>query len=273
MPWQQMTNEAYHSGPGISNSGLQHFADSPGHYKAYLDEEFEETDAMREGSGFHTWVLENELFNKEYRVVEGTRTKKMKEEAEEEGITLLTSKQGDNIQKWSEAILEHEHAVKLLKAPGVIEQSGFWDHPKYGCLCKIRLDKRIPSLKTLADLKTISTARARTIDLEENFQSAIANYKYHWQAQLYLEGASFIEGEEYSQFCWIIVEKEAPHQVAVMMADVEMLYEASQDIDLHLEHYAECLESNTWPKPVYPGIRPATLPGWYYKRKEEVIYG
>ena len=123
------------------------------------------------------------------------------------------------------------------------------------------------------DLKFLSTARARTVDLEDNFESAIANFKYHWQAQLYLEGASFIEGEEYSQFVWIVVEKEAPHQVCVKLAEIEMLYEASQDIDTQLQHYAECLDSGLFPKPVYPGIRPATLPGWYYKRKEEVIYG
>lgn len=268
--FEDIENEAYHKGPGVSSTGLRVLAKSPGHYKAYLEEEFPETDALLEGQAFHTYLLEPDEFNKKYDVVHGVRSKKMKEEAAAEGIKLITGKQSINIIHWHDAIMEHDEAAKLISAHGHVERSGFWIDKENNVLCKARPDKMIPSIKTVVDLKTMSTAQQSEVNIEINFHRAIANYKYHWQATYYLMGASELEKAKYINFVWIVVEKEAPYQVCVKIADESMLYEGEHSIKMLLQRYGECSRLNAWPKPLYPGIRTASLPEWYYSK--EVIY-
>ena len=271
--FDDIENERYHAGPGISSTGLRILAKSPGHYSAYLEDGFEETDALLESQAFHTYLLEPDQFNEQYDVVHGVRSKKMKEEAAAEGKKLITGKQSINIVHWHDAVMEHEEAAKLISATGPIEQSGYWINKEsgpYRFFCKIRPDKRVPIIKTVVDLKTISTAKQPEVNLEINFNRAIANYKYHWQAAFYLMGCSVLEKTKYQNFIWIVVEKEAPYQVCVKIADDAMLYEGEHNIKLLLHRYEECSRLGVWPKPLYPGIRTASLPEWYYAK--EVIY-
>jgi len=269
--FNDIENEQYHKGPGVSSTGLRVLAKSPGHYKAYLDEGFPETEALLESQAFHTYLLEPEEYSKKYNVISGVRSKKMKEEAAEEGIKLITDKQMKNITNWYDAIAEHEDAFKLIASRGNIERSGYWIDGESNVLCKIRPDKLIPGIRTIVDLKTMSTAQRDEVNLEINFNRAIANYKYHWQAAYYLMGTSVLEKTEYINFIWIVVEKEAPHQVCVKIADESMLYEGEHNIKMLIHRYGECSHAGVWPKPLYPGIRVASLPEWYYQR--EVIYG
>lgn len=267
--FEDIENEQYHKGPGVSSTGLRVLAKSPGHYKAYLEEELK-SEALLESDAFHCFILEPEDFSKRFEAISGTRTKTLKEKAAEGGIKLITSNQLKSIKAWCSAIMEHEDAVKLISASGFVERSGFWIDKENNCLCKIRPDKMIPSIKTVVDLKTMSTAQQSEVNIEINFHKAIANYKYHWQAAYYLMGASELEKTKYINFVWIVVEKEAPYQVCVKIADEAMLYEGTHSIKMLIQRYGECSRLNAWPKPLYPGIRAASLPEWYYSKG--VIY-
>lgn len=66
--YADLTNSAYHSGPGISKSGLDLIARSPLHYRAALDAANDSGPTLAQliGSAFHSLVLEPHLFVREY---------------------------------------------------------------------------------------------------------------------------------------------------------------------------------------------------------------
>ena len=66
-----LSNAAYHGGPGISKTGLTKLERSPAHYQADKKGLIEITPQKQHnldfGNGFHTWTLEMEKFFDEYR--------------------------------------------------------------------------------------------------------------------------------------------------------------------------------------------------------------
>ena len=266
--WHDISLAEYHAMEGISSSGFTLMAKSPAHYDCR--EAFKETDAMIMGSAFHKMTLEPNKFSDRYRfMAKGEiRSKGRKEEARKEGVTLLKYEDMEQIEVWTQELCADPFALKLLNSPGPVEQSGFWKDPKWLIDLHIRPDKRIPTLKTLVDLKKISVAREmRLINLDEIFPKAIANFKYHWQAALYLEGASLLDEIEYDKFIWIVVTAEPPYQVGTYMADETMLFLAKEHLKEMKDLYQECLMRDNWPKPNQPGIKEISLPDWAMKEE------
>lgn len=66
--YNNISNEDYHSGPGISKSGLDLIAKSPAHYKAVIDgiTVREPTAAQALGTAFHELLLEPDVFWAKY---------------------------------------------------------------------------------------------------------------------------------------------------------------------------------------------------------------
>ena len=266
--WHDISLAEYHAREGISSSGFVQMAKSPAHYDCR--DEFKETEAMITGSAFHKAILEPDKFPDRYQFMDKgeRRTKGRKEEAEAAGITLLKHEDGEPLSAWSVALFADPFAKKLLESPGPVEQSGFWKDSKWLIDLRIRPDKRIPTLKTLVDLKKISVAREmRFISLDDIFPKAIANFKYHWQAALYLEGASLLDEIEYDKFIWIVVTAEPPYQVGTYMADETMLFLAREHLKEMKALYQECLMRDSWPKPNQPGIKEISLPNWAMKEE------
>lgn len=266
--WHDVSLAEYHAQEGISTSGFIQLGKSPAHY--VTREAFKETDAMIMGSAFHKMNLEPDKFADRYQfVAEGEiRTKNRKKEAAESGITLLRYEDEAVLRDWQEAIRANEFAPGLLSKPGPVEQSGFWKDPKWLIDLRVRPDKRIPTLKTLVDLKKISVAREmRLTNLDDIWPKAIANFKYHWQAALYLEGASLLDNIEYDKFIWIVVTAEPPYQVGTYMADETMLILAREHLKEMKALYQECLMRDNWPKPNQPGIKIVSLPDWAMKEE------
>ncbi len=266
--WHDISLAEYHAQEGISSSGFTLIAKSPAHYACR--EAFKETDAMIMGSAFHKMALEHDKFTDRYQVMEKEviRSKGRKEEAEKNGLTLLKHEDGELLNAWTQALFNDPFAWKLIESPGPVEQSGFWKDPKWLIDLRIRPDKRIPTLKTLVDLKKISIAREmRLINLDDIFPKAIANFKYHWQAALYLEGASLLDEIEYDKFIWIVVTAEPPYRVGTYMADDTMLFLAREHLKEMKDLYQECLMRDNWPKPNQPGIKEISLPDWALKEE------
>ena len=70
MAKQKDTNAEYHSNNAISRSSLFQMSRSPAHFKYAMENKETETDALRFGTMFHAFVLEPELFEKNYILVD-----------------------------------------------------------------------------------------------------------------------------------------------------------------------------------------------------------
>jgi len=263
----QISNRDYHEGPGVSKSDLTLFAVTPAHYKA--KEEYEETPTMAFGQAVHAAILEPSRFADEYMVAPENidkRTKAGKEwfaEAEASGKTVLKWDDHTALLGMKKSVYTSKTARALLEDDGLIEHSGWWKDPRTGLLLKCRPDKVSTGLKILVDLKTTTEAGY------DAFTKKVANYKYHWQGFLYLEGTrEILDANEYRDFLIIVVETKPPYAMAVYRLDEEMLYIASQEIAVLLDEFRECQEADHWPG--YPDkVQTISLPRYYVKRAME----
>ena len=121
--YDDLSNEDYHSSPGISKSGLDLINKSP--YLFSNRPKQEPTKAMLIGSATHTAVLERDLFADQYvwaPNVDG-RTKAGKEElalfaSENVGKTVLKSEEFDLIANISRSVWNNPIAANILDEQG-----------------------------------------------------------------------------------------------------------------------------------------------------------
>jgi hypothetical protein len=153
-------------------------------------------------------------------------------------------------------LMENRTARALLQSKqSVFEQSWFFIPHGFNFYCSIRPDIRNKDLYLIGDLKTAISAEYK------DFQRTIVNYKYHWQAALYLMGASAIDKLLYKSFVWIVQEKSPPYAVALYRAS-DMMVEVGKEKAMRLfDRFQRCLESNQWRG--YPQrIADIELPAW-----------
>ena len=254
--WYKMSNEAYHSGEGISKSGLFTILRSPAHFKAPK----KETDALNFGAAFHPYVLEREKFDSEFIVKpEGmkfstTDGKAWKKEAEDSKKQIITFGEFEQIKGMSDAIWNHDAAALL--SDGEAEISGFWMDPiRPHILCKLRADWINKPRQLIVDLKSCVDARPHA------FTRDAYKFGYHMQAAWYTYGAMCITGIEHKEFYFIAVEKEPPYGVQVYRATEEMILEGQKACAKALEIYDQCLTADWWP--CYEEVvLDLGLPGW-----------
>lgn len=254
--YTNLSNEQYHAAEGISKSGLDLIARSPYLYRHR--QAVEQTKAMLIGSAVHCAVLEPALFPHRYTVAPAAdgRTKAGKEllarfAEDNAGKTILPPADYEQVVAMANATWIHPAARNILTG-GQAETSIFQDH--HGALCKVRPDWITEDL--LVDVKT-------TVDASpEAFSKACWNYRYHVQAALYLDVANAAMGDRFNSFVFIAIEKAAPYQVAVYVADAAMV-EAGRVVYHHdLETYRRCVETDTWPGINEGKIASIGLPYW-----------
>lgn len=270
--YTNLSNSEYHSGPGISKSGLDRLAVTPEHYKAWLEDEREtDSKALRIGTATHMAVLEPELFAERYARFDDTEicfkiggakpraTKEYKEwkaayDAEHGGQIVLPGDEYGEVVKVADSVRSRVTPKKLLSVPGAAEHSFYWNDAETGVLCRCRPDF-LREDGYLIDLKTTEDASPRA------FERSAENFRYHVQAAFYMRGLEAIFGEPVKGFIFIVVEKTPPYAVACYSADVEMIEAGNAEVDRCLRLYKTCLETDEWPG--YPDeILPLTRPSW-----------
>lgn len=276
--YYDLPGESYHSGPGISNSGLALIAKSPLHYWArYLDpmrEPVEPTPALELGTAVHCAVLEPDRFREAYVTIPEDAPRKPTSvqlkaknpsddtvaaiawwsefEEKHKDAKILSRDDFAKCQRIAESIHGHD-AASILFADGKAEVSIFWEDEETGVLCKIRPDWLMSS--AIFDLKTTEDASP------SGFTRSIFNYGYFRQAAFYLDGAR-AAGLDVDAFMFGAVEKSAPFASAFYYAEATMIEVGRMEYRRHLRTYAECLETGRWPG--YPArITPIGLPAWY----------
>lgn len=256
----RLTNEAYHSGPGISKSGLDLMARSPAHF---IGAENKECPAFALGSATHCAILEPHEFEKRYFRGEDIRrgTKAWDElETKAEGREVLKPQDWDLAWRIHDAVMSHDGAKILLSGlKGESEISAFWNDPATGELCKCRPDYWLRDFGFVVDLKTTADASPSA------FSRSIATYRYHVQAAFYSDGLTAL-GHRVNGFYFLAIEKDPPYACAVYSLAPEAITEGRRLYHRDLDTYHRCRENNIWPG--YAEFGELNLPAWAYKTEE-----
>lgn len=220
-----ISNDAYHNGPGISRSALMEFRKSPYHYwYKYLNADYKpkpETSALLFGTAFHTLVLEPDKFEGYGNV-----------------LTAYRRKLFADLEPMAESLRKNKLAMQLI-ANAQIEQSLYWNDPDTGILCKCRPDILRPSL--VADLKTTRDGSAWS------FSKAIYDSGYHIQAAMIQEALLHIKKVKVNDFFFIVIEKSEPFITVVYQLDKKSIDKGRDEFKSLLQAYKQCLETDNWP--------------------------
>lgn len=258
-----LTNEQYHASEGISSTGLRKLIEgTPAHYRAYLTQKREETPAMKLGTAIHKAILEPNLFEANYVCKpEGMNFATL------DGKAWKADQKNKEIISFDDYKMIREIQTKFKTSPklrqlfsgGVVEQSYYWEDKETGILCKCRPDYFDGS--RVIDIKTAESAHPRA------FQNSIGKYNYQIQSAFYLDGLSMLTDRSLTDFIHVVVEKEAPYQVAVYVLDDASLDRAREDICAGMRTLKVCTDSDTWPG--YPEeVQTMNLPHYMWNIQE-----
>jgi exodeoxyribonuclease VIII len=263
---EQLSNAAYHSGLGISCTGLKKIAVSPAHFKYG---EFKQTAAMAMGSATHSAILEPESFAKQYVKLPAGKDRRSAEYkvlcATHGTDNVLVSADASQINAMQSAVRANPVANKwLYQEQGRNELSVYAKDPETGILVRCRFD-RLLDRGFSPDLKTTTDASPR------GFSNAIAKYGYAFQAAFYMDVYYWATGQRLEGFGFIACESKAPHNVMCYRLDDESIDIGRGQYRAALNTYANCLETG-----VYEGYDGASeeqvigLPHWMLDQQDEV---
>jgi hypothetical protein len=250
--------DQYHSGPGISRSGIQIFRRSPLHYwHNYLRPNIEKEpepeiitkrNALSFGNAFHTYVLEKDQFGKRYMVAEKhNRTTTVGKKAHAEMLQLKGNKQllcSETFEeiKLMNAQIDSSPTGSGLIAGALYEKSLFWTDKDTGLLCKVRPD--IWHKNMVVDLKTCCDASPR------EFKRSVFSYGYYMQAAMIHEALYALYDINMMDFIFLAIEKDPPYAVAIYQLDELTIQRGVEDFKETLWDMKECFETNFFPS--YP---------------------
>ena len=254
--------EAYHRadicvGPSVSSTMLRAVTTmSPAHAfaKSPLNPnraEFKPSEEMNLGSALH-WVVAREPgFNDRFVI----RPEKWRGKAwhsddgrdqmkrwKLDGLTVLTEKNIEQLEGMAAALGAHP-MIRAGILRGRLEQSGFWIDEQTGLWMKIRPDAMPTDAGDYADLKTTGKSV-----LYRALQNAIAEYAYHQQGALILEGARAL-GLEATSFTLVWVESALPFAVRVTQLKDDDLARGHKQNVVARSIIADCLKTGVWPGP------------------------
>ena len=202
----------------LSFSSIKEFAKSPNHFIYYKNRERTSSAAMIKGTAVHTMVLEPNEFEHRYFIApDGIRrgTNAWKEIVAVAGEReILKEVEYNVIAKMSRMVVEHYEAREILKAASEFEQHiklTFNGLPFHGFA-----DVVTPTM--VCDLKTTQDSTPH------KFSRTVFNYKYHWQAALYMKAT----GKD--TFRFITIESSAPYSVMVYELSHEMIELAVKEL-------------------------------------------
>lgn len=261
----ECTNDAYHSGPGISKSHLDKIASaSPRHYwHHYLNPDRireEQTPAMVLGSAIHAAILEPDLFPLEYVADPGInrRTNAGKAEyeafvAENAGKTVLNDEQMQTCLAVRDAVHLHPVAAGLLQG-GAAEQSFYAIDPETGELIKCRTDYLAGDM--IVDVKSTEDASP------DGFGKSAANFRYPVQVAWYRRVMAAAFGEAPPHWVFLAVEKSPPYALGLYFPDPADVQRAALAAQRDFMRIVEHRQSGQWPD-YGAEVLPLSLPAWW----------
>lgn len=259
--YTDISNQAYHSGPGVSKSQLDLLHTCPAllQWAKAAPEDEENKSALNVGDAVHAILLEPARFPAEYAVWSGAprNTKAGKEEWEEfekhlNGRTVLSTEECRKIELIRESVLAHPHARWMVEAAGDVEASIYWNDLATGLLCRCRPDKLITKFGWIVDVKT-------TADMSR-FSRSVYDYRYHVQDPFYSDGYAAHFGESPAGFVFLVVSTSIEcgrYPVRLFVLDQEAKSIGRKTYQIDLATLYSCQQSGEW-----PAIETLSLPRW-----------
>jgi len=254
-----MSDVEYHARPELSSTGARLLLDSPARFKHRLDHPIKGA-ALDLGTITHALVLGTP---DPAQVIEGGRGKTERErEARAAGKIPVLAEDYAVAQGMAEAVLAHKRARFLLEQDGHSEASVFATDPETGVKVRARFDRLLGALSV--DLKTTSGSASA-----QGFGQSAARYGYPVQEAFYIDALAWATGEQRAPMQFIVVEKAAPHLVAVHQFDEAVRLVASELAAKARRIYADCLAADSWPGHGDDVIY-TEIPAWWFSQNEEV---
>ncbi len=262
--------DVYHSGPGISKSGLDDINANPAiYYARHLDPSRpppKSRAGQLEGALAHCAILEPAEFNKRYAVGPDVirSTKVWKEfEAAHPGMECIKPDQYEAAHRQADSVRRLSEIAEALQR-GMAEVSAYWTDPATGELCRCRPDWVYQPNETgaiLLDVKTCSDAKP------SEFARQVARKAYDKQAAFYTDGYGIASGKTVHGFIFLAVETEWPFAASACMLDEDGVEIGRRAYRRNLNTYSECLKSGMWPG-YSESIEIIRLPKWLTKEEE-----
>ncbi len=246
--------QEYRKLEAVNNSSMQNLRRGVNQYLFGLENSGEETDALGFGRAFHTYVLENDLFFKEFIVEKkfDKRTKQGKIDAQEFADQagdkeIVSNKDFEHILKMNDVLFANKTFKQLFK-DAVREVSCV--ETIDGQLCKGRFDMYIPESGIIIDLKT-------TMDSSKD---AFIQSMYKWG---YLrQSAFYCDIAKVDMFLFVCIEKKAPYNLALYEITKEDLKIGRMEYQSHLKTIKE-IKANNFQKEEKK-IEQLEMPEWFY---------
>jgi hypothetical protein len=268
----------YDSIRAVNWSTLKAMRTSPRHYKAAVDTERPDTDALRMGRATHTAVFEPDRMPLDYAVFaenidKRTKTGKAVWQAfldVNAGKTILSLAEYTNACRIRDAVRSHP-LVKPLLEDGKAEQTLTWTDRTTGIPCKGRLDWACFNAASplVLDLKT-----SRYATDERAFASAAYRLGYFGQMAHYVDGVCTINGIAPLSIPAIVVAVESapPYDVTVYELTEDALWAADEERKELLATLARCLEKDEWPGKHTSRVQ-LDMPAWSMPDVEDMDVG
>jgi exodeoxyribonuclease VIII len=248
----------------VNASSLKEMRKSPLHYAYRQAHPMEDTPRLGLGRATHTAVFEPDRFAIDYAVFMGER-RAGKEWAsfceQHPDQTILKRAEYETCLAMRDAVRSHPIAGPALTPPGEAEKVLTWTDEETGLPCKARLDWWRPGL--LADLKT-----AADID-RDRFAATAYRFGYHMQLAFYRAGLA-ANGLDAPAPKIIAVEAAAPHDVAVLELDDDLLYAGELEVADLLARVAAGRSSGKWPGRYSDAAVALSLPPWVARDDADV---
>ena len=225
----------------VRHSNLKEIEKSPAHYFYAVQDDSEETLAMRLGSGAHAMLLGKpwKLWDKPAKKGSGKAPRNGEQwdefVKENEGCIILNAAEKAKAEAMADSVRRNKVAMRLLEDT-VKEQTVRWDH--LGRICRSTPDAR--SRLHVGEFKTAQSSEPTKFKKDAYWR------RYHSQLAFYLDALK-AAGEGSPDEAYIIaVESTPPHPVSVLRLSDRAIEHGRQLWRDWFDRLLECEAKNDW---------------------------
>lgn len=242
-----MTDIEYRALDSLCYSDLSNLARSYNYYEYQrsVPPNAETTPALRFGNAYDTYILQPEVFKREYGVLneynrpelDKTMASKLNQAWKQDffkkhGNLYVTLDEMGQLNEMGNALHNNPFAHQLLTTDGGVAQD-IATYELFGLPFKSKFDLAFPEKRLILDLKTTQSIADRDLS------NSIVKYRYYIQSLLY-RWAFEKKYNSQPNFFFIFQEKNPPYEVVVLTLADEWDDFARKEIERLVSYYLDC---------------------------------